>query len=223
MDRMDQRQYKKHTPARWELLHLWLPPPNYWKMILKKLWIHMYYCKCMILCMSHCHVLYNLLEIKLLPLPLHTKNDNLKDPYNYLLILNSSTSSWLLTVKITLMMSANLVQILFIQGSGECVSNDCKFDSVEIHRSLTPQKCTNEILRLHVEPHIDNHVLANRTVFIQRGAMPNTTRTSLDFLTQLLPMIPCWLWCAHFKTWKNHWREINAENAVITKLLLHKS
>ena len=26
----------------------------------------MYYCKGMILCMSHCHVLYNLLEVKLL-------------------------------------------------------------------------------------------------------------------------------------------------------------
>ena len=55
-------------PARWALLLLWLPPVNYWKMIFikKKWWIHMYYCKGMILCMSHCHVLYNLLEIKLL-------------------------------------------------------------------------------------------------------------------------------------------------------------
>ena len=54
-------------PARWALLLLWLPPANFWKMIfIKKWWIHMYYCKGMILCMSHCHVLYNLLEIKLL-------------------------------------------------------------------------------------------------------------------------------------------------------------
>ena len=48
--------------ARWALLLLWLPPANYWKMILKTWWMHMYYCKGMILWVSHCHVLYNSLE-----------------------------------------------------------------------------------------------------------------------------------------------------------------
>ena len=63
----DYYHLKSGLPARWALLLLRLPPANNWKMIFikKKWWIHMYYCKGMILCMSHCHVLYNLLEIKL--------------------------------------------------------------------------------------------------------------------------------------------------------------
>ena len=42
-------------------------PDKLLEMIFIKIWwIYMYYCKGMILCMSHSHVLYNLLEIKLL-------------------------------------------------------------------------------------------------------------------------------------------------------------
>ena len=51
-----------------------------------------------------------------------------------------------------------------------CVSNDRKLDLVDIHGGLTAQKHTDDILRPHVEPHIVNHVLANRGVFMQDGA-----------------------------------------------------
>ena len=51
-----------------------------------------------------------------------------------------------------------------------CVSNDCKLDLVDIHGGITSQKYIDYILRPHVEPHIDNHVLADRAVFMQDGA-----------------------------------------------------
>ena len=50
------------------------------------------------------------------------------------------------------------------------VCNDCKLDLVDIHGGLTAQKPTDDILRPHVEPHIDNHALANKGVFMQDGA-----------------------------------------------------
>ena len=64
-----------------------------------------------------------------------------------------------------------------------CVANDCKMDLVDIHGGLTAQKYVDEVLSPHVEPHIDNHALADRAIFMQDGATPHTARISTDFLT----------------------------------------
>ena len=58
----------------------------------------MYYCKGMILCMSHGHVLYNLLEIKLLLLLLHAINKP-HSSYFPMIILSQKNSARSLTEK----------------------------------------------------------------------------------------------------------------------------
>ena len=47
-----------------------------------------------------------------------------------------------------------------------------------IHRGLTAQNYTDEILKLHVKPHIDNLTLADGTDFMQQGATSHTARSS---------------------------------------------
>ena len=49
-------------------------------------------------------------------------------------------------------------------------------------RRLNAQKYTDHILGPHVEPHIDNHVLADRVVFMQDGASPHAARVIEGFL-----------------------------------------
>ena len=44
-----------------------------------------------------------------------------------------------------------------------------KLDLVNIHGGLTSQNYVDEILTPYVEPHTDNHTLADRSVFMQGG------------------------------------------------------
>ena len=53
---------------------------------------------------------------------------------------------------------------------------------LDIHKGLTAQKCIDEMARPHVKPHVDNHALANSTVFMRGGAKPHAARTSRDVL-----------------------------------------
>ena len=48
-----------------------------------------------------------------------------------------------------------------------------KFD---INQDVTAQKYIDEIVRPHVDPHIDNNALTDSTVLMQGGAKPQTTR-----------------------------------------------
>ena len=57
-----------------------------------------------------------------------------------------------------------------------------QLDLVDTHGGLTAHKYIDGILRLHVEPHIDDHVLADRAVFMQDEASPHTARISQEFL-----------------------------------------
>ena len=64
----------------------------------------------------------------------------------------------------------------------ECVSNDYKLDLVGILGGMTAQKYIDEILRSHVEPHIDNQALADIPLFMQGGAKIRTARIYQDAL-----------------------------------------
>ena len=59
-------------------------------------------------------------------------------------------------------------------------------------RRLTAQKYTDHILGPHVEPHIDNHVLADRGVFMQDGASPHAARISEGFLASAAIDVLLW-------------------------------
>ena len=58
-----------------------------------------------------------------------------------------------------------------------------KYVAYHIHRSLAAQNYTDDILRPHVKPHIDNHALADETAFMQGGATPHTARIRQEVLT----------------------------------------
>ena len=59
-------------------------------------------------------------------------------------------------------------------------------------RRLTAQKYTDHILGPHVEPHIDNHVLADRVVFMQDVASPHAARISEGFLANAAIDVLLW-------------------------------
>ena len=73
-----------------------------------------------------------------------------------------------------------------------CVSNDCKLDLVDIHGGLTARKYIDDILRPEVEPHIDNHALADRPIFMQDGATPHTAHITTNFLTNAAIDVLLW-------------------------------
>ena len=63
-----------------------------------------------------------------------------------------------------------------------CVSFDCKMDLIDIRGNLNGRRYVDEILEPHVEPHMDNHALNDRPIFMQDGATPHTVRISQHFL-----------------------------------------
>ena len=63
-----------------------------------------------------------------------------------------------------------------------CVSFDCKMDLIDIRGNLNGRRYVDEILEPHVEPHMDNHALNDRPIFMQDGATPHTARISQGFL-----------------------------------------
>ena len=51
---------------------------------------------------------------------------------------------------------------------------------LDIHEGLIAQKYIDEIVKPHVEPHVDNHALADSTVLIRGGTKTSTTRMGQD-------------------------------------------
>ena len=54
--------------------------------------------------------------------------------------------------------------------------------SLDTHEGLIAHKYTDEMVRPHVKPHVNNHALADSTVFMRGGAKPHTARKSQDVL-----------------------------------------
>ena len=54
---------------------------------------------------------------------------------------------------------------------------------------LSAQKCIDEIVRPHVKSYVDNHALANSTVFMRGGAKSHTARISLDVLASVINLL----------------------------------
>ena len=62
-----------------------------------------------------------------------------------------------------------LLQTMLLQGytsKGRCVRNDCKFDLVDIHRSLTTPKNIVDILMPHVKLYANNQALADVSLYL---------------------------------------------------------
>ena len=51
-----------------------------------------------------------------------------------------------------------------------CISHDCKLDLVTVHGNLNRPRYQRVILEIVVAPHIDNHALATRPVFMDDSA-----------------------------------------------------
>ena len=73
-----------------------------------------------------------------------------------------------------------------------CVSNDCKLNWEEIQGVLTTRKYIDDILRPEVEPHIDNHALADRPMFKQDGPTPHKAHVTADFLANAAIDVLLW-------------------------------
>ena len=70
-----------------------------------------------------------------------------------------------------------------------CVSDNCKLDLVDIYGGLTGEKYIDEIIRRHVEPHIDSHTLTDRYIFMWGVARPHTARISQELLTKVTSLL----------------------------------
>ena len=64
----------------------------------------------------------------------------------------------------------------------ECISHDCKLDSVTIQGNLTGDQYIREVLPPVVVPHFDNHPLATRPVYMDDNARPQTSRAITAYL-----------------------------------------
>ena len=62
------------------------------------------------------------------------------------------------------------------------VSLNCKSDLVTINGNLNARRYRAEILAKQVEPHFDDHALADRPIFMHDGAKPHTARISMALL-----------------------------------------
>lgn len=65
-----------------------------------------------------------------------------------------------------------------------CFSLNCKLDLFVLDGTLTGQKYLDQILRPLVVPHIDNHPLAHRPIFMDDNARPHRARIVQDYLQQ---------------------------------------
>ena len=63
-----------------------------------------------------------------------------------------------------------------------CVSFHCKLPLVDLHGNMTAARYRDEVLMLWLEPHMDGHALADRSIFQQAKAPPHTTRLTTAFL-----------------------------------------
>ena len=65
-------------------------------------------------------------------------------------------------------------------------------DLVDIPGNLNGRHYVDEILDPHVEPHMDNHALNDRPIFMQDGATPHSARISQDFLHDVAIDVMLW-------------------------------
>jgi transposase len=63
-----------------------------------------------------------------------------------------------------------------------CISHDYKLDLVTIQGNLTGDQYTRDILQPVVVPHIDNHPLATRPVYMDDNARPHRSRAVTAYL-----------------------------------------
>jgi hypothetical protein len=63
-----------------------------------------------------------------------------------------------------------------------CISGDCKLDLVTIQSNLTGDQYTRDVLQPVVVPHLDNHPLATRSVYMDDNAKPHRSRTVTAYL-----------------------------------------
>lgn len=63
-----------------------------------------------------------------------------------------------------------------------CVSHDCKLDLVTVQGNLNALRYQHEILQASVVPHFDNHVLADRPIFMDDNARPHRAHAVVEFL-----------------------------------------
>ena len=63
-----------------------------------------------------------------------------------------------------------------------CVSFHCKLPLVDLHGNMTAARYRDEVLVPWLEPHMDGHALADRPIFQQDKAPPNTARLAIAFL-----------------------------------------
>ena len=72
----------------------------------------------------------------------------------------------------------------------DCVSFDCKMDSVDIWGNLNGPRYVDEILEPHMEPH-GQPCPEWPAIFMQDGATPHTERISQDFLHDAIIHVMC--------------------------------
>jgi hypothetical protein len=65
-----------------------------------------------------------------------------------------------------------------------CFSFDCKLDLYVLDGNLTGQKYRDNVLAPRVVPHVDNHALADRPMFMDDNARPHRARICTTFLQQ---------------------------------------
>jgi transposase len=63
-----------------------------------------------------------------------------------------------------------------------CISHDCKLDLVAIQGNLTGDQYIRDVLQPVVVPHLDNHPLATRPVYMDDNARPHRSRAVTDYL-----------------------------------------
>lgn len=63
-----------------------------------------------------------------------------------------------------------------------CVSYDLKMDLISVQGTLNGQQYQNVVLNGAVVPHVDNHALATRPIFMDDNARPHRARAVIDFL-----------------------------------------
>ena len=63
-----------------------------------------------------------------------------------------------------------------------CISHDCKLDLVTIQGNLTGDQYIRDVLQPAVVPHVDNHPLTTRPVYMDDNARPHCSRAVAAYL-----------------------------------------
>ena len=63
-----------------------------------------------------------------------------------------------------------------------CISHDCKLDLVTIQGNLSGDQYIRDVLQPAVVPHVDNHPLTTRPVYMDDNARPHCSRAVTAYL-----------------------------------------